>query len=137
MTDFAALLATLARNEVEFIVVGAAAAIAHGSPQLTQNLEIVYERSDANLDRLVAALAEYKPSLRGAPPVPFIWNRSTLSRGLNFALSTSIGDLDLLGEMTGGGSYRDLEAGAIPLKLFQIRCLCLSLPQLTRAKIPE
>jgi hypothetical protein len=62
MTDFAALLAALARHEVAFIVVGGAAAIAHGSARLTQDLDIVYERSPANLDRLVEALADQKPS---------------------------------------------------------------------------
>ena len=31
MTDFAALLAALSKHEVDFIVVGGAAAIAHGS----------------------------------------------------------------------------------------------------------
>jgi hypothetical protein len=45
MTDFAALLAALGRHHVEFIVVGGAAAIAHGSSRLTQDLDIVYERS--------------------------------------------------------------------------------------------
>ncbi len=65
MTDFDALLATLAQHDVAFILVGGAAAIAHGSARLTQDLDIVYERSPANLDRLVAALAEHKPYLRG------------------------------------------------------------------------
>jgi hypothetical protein len=75
MTDFGALLATLGRHKVEFIVVGGAAAIAHGSARLTQDLDIVYERSVANLERLVAALGDEKPYLRGAPPGrPFVWD---------------------------------------------------------------
>jgi hypothetical protein len=39
MTNFDALLATLARREVAFILVGGAAAIAHGSARLTQDLQ--------------------------------------------------------------------------------------------------
>lgn len=118
-----------------FIVVGGAAAIAHGSTRLTQDLDIVYERSTANLDSLVAALGEFKPYLRGAPPgLPFLWDRGTLARGFNFTLVTSLGDIDLLGEIPGGGTYRDLLANAIELHLFQTRCLCLSLRQLIRAK---
>ena len=135
MTDFAALLAALARQEVAFIVVGGAAAIAHGSSRLTQDLDIVYQRSPENLERLAAALAEYKPYLRGAPPgLPFLFDRATLARGLNFTLVTSLGDLDLLGEIPGGGSYEDLLPGTIELQVFQTRCRCLSLPQLIRAK---
>ncbi len=72
MTDFEALLAALTRHEVTFIVVGGAAAIAHGSARFTQDLDIVYQRSQQNLNRLVEALAECKPYLRGAPPgLPF------------------------------------------------------------------
>src|SRR5580700_3192860 len=116
MTNFDALLTTLWRHEVAFIVVGGAAAIAHGSARLTQDLDIVYLRSVANLDRLVAALAEYKPYLRGVPAgLPFIWDRGTLARGLNFTLVTSLGDIDLLGEIPGGGTYEDLSADAVEL----------------------
>ena len=66
MTDFAALLAGLAEHNVSFIVVGGAAAIVHGSSRLTLDLDIVYERSNENLDNLVAALSKLKPYLRGA-----------------------------------------------------------------------
>jgi len=52
MTDFDALLTTLALHHVKFIVVGGAAAIAHGSARLTQDLDIVYERSPENLNGL-------------------------------------------------------------------------------------
>lgn len=135
MTDFDALLTALWRHEVSFIVVGGAAAIAHGSARLTQDLDIVYLRSVANLDRLVAALADYKPYLRGVPAgLPFIWDKATLARGLNFTLVTSLGDIDLLGEIPGGGTYEDLSADAVELQVFETRCLCLSLSQLIRAK---
>jgi hypothetical protein len=40
MTDFEALFATLQRHDVAFIVVGGAAAIAHGSARLTYDLDI-------------------------------------------------------------------------------------------------
>jgi hypothetical protein len=135
MIDFDALLTALGKHEVAFIVVGGAAAIAHGSARLTQDLDIVYDRSPANLDRLVVALAEYKPYLRGVPAgLPFHWDRATLARGLNFTLVTSLGDIDLLGEIPGGGGYRDLLTEAIELHIFHSRCLCLSLDQLIRSK---
>jgi hypothetical protein len=135
MTDFENLLATLARHEVAFIVVDGAAAIAHGSARLTQDLDVVYRRSPANLDRLVSALSDLKPYLRGAPSgLPFVWSRTTLANGLNFTLVTSLGDIDLLGEIPGGGTYEDLVPDAIELHVFGIHCLCLSLTQLIRAK---
>ncbi len=135
MTDFDALLTTLALHRVKFIVVGGAAAIAHGSARLTQDLDIIYERSPENLNRLIAALANHKPYLRGAPlGLPFRWEAATLAHGLNFTLITSLGAVDLLGEIPGGGTYGDLKGGAIELQMFNTRCLCLSLTQLIRAK---
>jgi hypothetical protein len=135
MTDFEALFATLQRQHVAFIMVGGAAAIAHGSARVTYDLDIVYDRSAANLDRLVAALAPYKPYLRGAPPgLPFFWDRQTLARGLNLTLVTSLGDIDLLGEISGGGTYQDLLPGVVEVDMFGTQCHCLSLRQLIRAK---
>ncbi|HLK62116.1 MAG TPA: hypothetical protein VKU19_01655 [Bryobacteraceae bacterium] len=135
MTNFEALLAALARNEVAFIVVGGAAAIAHGSARYTYDLDIVYERTALNMERLVSALAPYEPYLRGAPPgLPFFWDVRTLARGLNFTLVTSLGDIDLLGEIAGGGGYHDLLPNAVALEIFGSPCFALSISQLIRAK---
>ena len=135
MTDFEGLLSTLERNRVEFIVVGGAAAIAHGSARFTQDLDVVYRRSPENLDRLVAALQDLAPYLRGAPPgLPFVWDRATLSHGLNFTLETSLGLIDLLGEIPGGGTYEDLVDSSIEFRLFAGTTKCLGLEQLIRAK---
>ena len=135
MTDFQALLEKLAHGGVEFIVVGGVAATAHGSVRLTADLDIVYQRTPENIKRLVAALETCSPYLRGAPPgLPFQWDEQTILRGLNFTLSTSLGDIDLLGEITGGGGYEELMPHSIILDPFGIRCYCLSLEHLIRVK---
>ena len=55
----------------------------------------------------MAVLRPHAPYLRGAPPgLPFDWSEATVARGLNFTLTTAIGDIDLLGE--GGGDYEAL-----------------------------
>ena len=106
MTDFPALLQALHNVGVEFIVVGGAAATAHGSVRLTLELDVVYRRTTENLTRLVRSLAPIHPYLRGAPPgLPFQWDEDTLRRGLNFTLVTDVGWLDVLGEIAGGGDY--------------------------------
>ena len=136
MTDFRGLLGALTLHRVEYIVIGGAAGIAHGSARLTQDLDIVYRRTPENLINLAAALAGLSPYLRGAPlGLPFLWDAETLRRGLNFTLVTTLGDIDLLGEIPGGGGWEDLHTGAIELEVFDVTCLCLSLPQLIRAKI--
>ncbi|MBV8729045.1 MAG: hypothetical protein JO336_04480 [Acidobacteriia bacterium] len=135
MTDFEQLLRPLVHHGVAFIVVGGAAAIAHGSARYTQDLDIVYQRSPANLDSLVAALAPLKPYLRGAPPgLPFVFDSQTLVRGLNFTLVTALGDIDILGEITGGGTYEDLLPEAVEMDAFGLRCQYLTIRQLIHVK---
>jgi hypothetical protein len=94
MTAFETLIRFTGTAEVEFILVGGSAATAHGSSRLTVDPDIVYSRSQQNLDRLTSCLAHH-PYLRGAPEgLPFQLNVETLRRGLNFTLITDIGALD-------------------------------------------
>lgn len=135
MIDFATLLRTLSGAGVRFIIVGGAAATAHGSARLTQDLDLVYERSHANLERIARALEPHQPYLRGAPPgLPFQLDAETLRRGLNFTLTSKLGDVDLLGEIAGGGGYANLEPHSITIELFGVRCLCLGLDKLIDVK---
>lgn len=105
-TDITGLIRLLSCAGVEFIVVGGVAATMHGSAHVTYDLDILYRRTTDNIQRLAAALAALQPYLRGAPEgLPFVLDAATLTRGLNFTLRTTMGDLDLLGEVTGGGAY--------------------------------
>jgi hypothetical protein len=135
MTDFDRLLRTLGSAQVDFLVVGGVAATAHGSARLTQDLDVVYGRGSQNISRLVTALRPHSPYLRGAPPgLPFDWSEATILRGLNFTLTTDLGDLDLLGEITGGGGYDALLPHTVRLVLFGTECPCLDLEWLIRVK---
>jgi hypothetical protein len=133
--DFETLVSALAAQNVEFIIVGGLAATVHGSARLTQDIDVVYGRSETNLSRLVDALVPYEPYPRGAPEgLPFDWSVDTLRRGLNFTLTTTVGDIDLLGEITEGGGYEDLFPHTIEIKLFGQACRCLDLEWLIRTK---
>jgi predicted nucleotidyltransferase len=135
MTDFKALLRVLSEGGVEFILVGGVAATVHGSARLTLDVDVVYRRTSDNLERLVLALTPYRPYLRGAPPgLPFRWDAATLRRGLNFTLTTDIGDLDLLGEIVGGGAYDQLLVDTTEIRVFGVVCRCLNLERLIAVK---
>lgn len=135
MIHFDTVFGVLVRSGVEFIVIGGAAATIHGSARVTRDVDIVYRRTAENLRRMVDALSPFSPYLRGAPAgLPFLWDESTLRRGLNFTLTTSIGDLDLLGEVTGGGNFEALLAHSSPVQAFGIECLCLNLDKLIQVK---
>lgn len=77
----------------------------------------------------------HAPYPRGAPPgLPFEWSAATVERGLDFPLTTAVGDVDLLGEITGGGDYRALLPHSVNVELFGRPCRCLDLPGLIRVK---
>ena len=135
MTPLERLLRVLDEGGVAYIVVGGVAARAHGSSHLTEDLDISYARDSANLKRLVAALKPLRPYLRGAPPgLPFAWSVATLKAGLNFTLVTTAGAIDLLGDITGGGGYDQLEPHALTIALFGREVRLLDLPWLIRVK---
>lgn len=135
MTDFQALLSVLTSHNVEFLIVGGFAAASHGSVRLTVDLDVVYRRTPENIQRLAAALAGVNPYLRGAPPgLPFRWDEKTISRGLNFTLTTSAGALDLLGEIAGGGAYEALYPDTQEVDIFGMRCRRLTLARLIEVK---
>jgi len=135
VTDFRGLLAALRAAEVEFLLVGGVAATVHGSARLTSDLDVVYSRDPRNLVRLATGLAALHPYPRGAPPgLPFRWDERTLQAGLNFTLGTDLGDLDLLGELSGGGRYEDLVGETIEIAVFGEPIRVLDLPTLIRTK---
>ncbi|HIE92437.1 MAG TPA: hypothetical protein EYQ83_06040 [Acidobacteria bacterium] len=133
--NFSGLLPHLVRHGVRFIVVGGGAAIAHGLARLTYDVDVVYARDPDNLHRLCVALRDQKPYLRGAPPgLPFTWNEQTIAAGLNFTLTTRLGDLDLLGDIPGGGSYEELLPHSESLTVFGIECAFVTLERLIQLK---
>ena len=135
MTDFARLLEALAGNAVEFVVIGGFAATAHGSAHITVDLDIVYRRTAENVRRLASALEPLEPYLRGAPPgLPFRFDAETIGRGLNFTLATIAGDLDAIGEATGGGTYEALLPRSEQRQLFGLDILFVDLETLIRLK---
>jgi predicted nucleotidyltransferase len=135
VTDFEGLLRVLHEAGVKFILVGGMAAIAHGAARVTYDLDVVYERSPQNLRRLAGALRPLKPRLRGAPEdVPFLWDEETLTRGSNFTLITTMGDLDILGYISGAGEYNELAPHTIAIQVEDVPCLCLDLDTLIHVK---
>ncbi len=135
LTDFEGLLRTLSEAGVDYILVGGVAATLHGAARLTQDLDVVYRRSTENLQRLASALIPLRPYPRGAPPgLPFRWDERTLAAGLNFTLITDLGSLDLLGEITGGGTFEELSPHTVLVEPFGVSCRCINLGRLIHVK---
>ena len=135
MINFEATLSALSDRGVTFVVIGGYAATLHGSAYLTRDLDICYERTPENIERLVSALRPYHPRLRGAPEgLPFLFDVETLSNGMNFTLATDLGDIDLLGHLSGLGEFPAVALDAISMPLFGGVCRVASLDSLIRSK---
>ena len=135
MTDFARLITALVGEGVEFVIIGGIAATAHGSAHVTEDLDIVYRRTPENMQRLAKALAPFQPYMRGAPPgLPFQFDPETIRRGLNFTLTTTLGDIDTLGEAVGGGVYDRLFLRSHEVQAFGISCRIVDLEMLIDLK---
>ena len=120
---------------VRFVVIGGWAGLIHGSARSTNDVDFVYARDDENLARVIAALAPHQPYLRGAPPgLPFRWDVQTLRSGLNFTLTTAIGDIDLLGEVAGGGIYENIISQTLEVEAFGVSCRVVTLELLIQLK---
>jgi predicted nucleotidyltransferase len=133
--NFAELLPILDRAGVQFIVIGGGAGIAHGLARLTYDVDVVYSRSPANLQRIIEALRDYQPYPRGAPAgLPFLWDAQMLNAGMNFTLNTTLGAIDLLGEVTGGGSYEKLLPDTVLGVLYGMQVRIVTLEKLIELK---
>src|SRR5438105_4745290 len=125
----------LTRHAVEFMVIGGQAAVLHGSPVATFDVDFCYRRIAENLERLAQALQELHPTLRGAPPgLPFLLDAQSLALGANFTFNTDQGPLDLLGWVEPFGTYEDLLPRAQQMSLGTLNVYVIGLDDLIAIK---
>ncbi|XZE34046.1 nucleotidyltransferase [Pirellulaceae bacterium SH501] len=133
--NFRDLLQVLCDGGVQFILIGGLAGMAHGSARATLDIDVVYERTVSNYDKITKSLAPYSPYLRGVPAgLPFKLDVDTLARGLNFTLTTTIGDIDFLGEVAGGGTYDKLINESEAIRIFGLEIQTVKLETLIDLK---
>ncbi len=135
MFDAAALVRQLTENRVEYVLIGGLAMIVHGSAYVTKDFDVCYNRTPENVAALAAALVPIHPYLRGAPAgLPFRFDVPTIQGGLNFTLTTDLGDLDLLGEVSGLGNYEQVRAQSAAQEMYGLNVQVLSVAGLIAAK---
>jgi predicted nucleotidyltransferase len=130
-----ALLRRLAAAEVDFVVVGGIAAVAHGSVALTQDLDITYASDERNLDRLGKTLVGLDARLRGVTDdVPFVPDGRTLRRTRILTLDTDEGRLDLLAQPDGAPHYAQLRDRAVEAEVGGVEVRIASIEDLIAMK---
>lgn len=133
--DFLGVLRPLAAHEVRYVLIGGVAANAHGSPSVTQDTDICYERSDENLQRLVEALRALNARLRAVDPaMPFQLDAKTLKMGDTFTFETDAGAFDCVGTPAGTDGFRDLIGNATLVDFDGLQAYVASIDDLIRMK---
>ncbi len=120
---------------VEFVVIGGVAARTHGSPRITEDLDICYSTTSSNLDRLAELLLSWNAYPRGVElGLPFIMDRRTLTTNPILTLTTNEGALDLLDIVEGVGDFKAVRGESISVDGGHIPFLAHDLPGLGKAK---
>lgn len=127
----------LARERVDYVLIGALAARLQGFPRLTADADITPARDPANLDRLASALRELDARVytESVPEgLAFDCSAATLGRAELWNLITSAGRLDVAFLPSGTSGYEDLTRGAVRFEVFGVEILAASLPDIIRSK---
>lgn len=131
------ILRQLNDDEVEFVLIGGMAGRIHGSPTVTNDLDICYQRTKINCERLAKTLHELGARLRDLPgdlraPI----DAGTIWQGHNFTFITDAGFFDCLASPEEGAptSYEDLAHGAATVTIANAPIRVCSLEDLIRMK---
>jgi hypothetical protein len=133
----AEILAVLTEHDVRYVLIGGLAAILHGAPHLTTDVDIVPEEGRANLDRLSAALTELNARIRipnDENGVPFGHDGESLARVRVWNLVTDLGNLDITFVPSGTRGYDDLRRDVQTMKVRTIDVPVASLADVVRSK---
>jgi hypothetical protein len=133
--SFYSTIKVLQDHRVRFVVIGGVAATIHGSSHVTNDLDICYDATPDNIDRLVHVLRAIHAELRGAEPgLPFVLDARTLRDSPFLTLTTTEGYLDLLDQVPGVGRYAEAYAVSQRVEWSDLTFWILSLPALIAAK---
>ncbi|HEY2093815.1 MAG TPA: hypothetical protein VGJ81_18235 [Thermoanaerobaculia bacterium] len=131
------ILRQLSDDGVEFVLIGGLAGRIHGSPTVTNDLDICYGRTKINCERLAKTLRKLGARLRDLPadlraPV----DAGTIWQGHNLTFITDAGFFDCLASPEGGvpTAYADLARNAATVMIASAPIRVCSLEDLIRMK---
>lgn len=101
-------MTALEESGVQYVLVGGVAAVLHGVPVNTFDVDVVHARDAENLRRLVIALRGLDACCRQHLPRRIEPLERDLLLPGHRLLMTRSGPLDVLGEIVGGRGYREL-----------------------------
>ncbi|HSI35348.1 MAG: hypothetical protein ACAI43_26055 [Phycisphaerae bacterium] len=122
-------------NGVRFVLIGGYAAIVHGSPIGTEDVDVCAPLDEDNLARILAAVADLHPRFRMRPDKPPVPTDPGALKGFkNLYLHTDLGPMDFLSEVTGIGGYDEVSRHTVGTQVGGYPCRVLDLDGLIRSK---
>jgi predicted nucleotidyltransferase len=135
--DPRSIFEALQRQGVRYVLIGGLAATFHGSPLVTNDVDISPERTRDNLERLSAALKDLGARIRSdavLEGLAFDHNGESLAAADIWNLTTSAGALDVTFVPAGTGGYPDLRGRAIELDVLGLTIPVAALADVVRSK---
>jgi hypothetical protein len=131
--SFREILEVLNRHRVEYIVVGGVAAVIHGAPITTFDLDTLVRVDQGNAQRLLQALTELDARYREHRTLLQPTQDDILAGG-HMLLMTRAGPLDVLGFIGDGQRYEDLKPASSEVDMNFGMLRVLNLNELIRQK---
>lgn len=115
--DAQRILEELARQEVDFVLVGGLAAQTHGNTRMTNDVDVIPAPEPDNLARLAAALRALDARVLNPGHEETEIEASMLPRATIWQFATRHGDIDVLHEAPGAAPYPELRERALVIAL--------------------
>lgn len=128
---------TLARQGVDYVVIGGVATIAHGHTRNTRDVDLMAATDRTNLERLAAAFRELGARLSGVDAQLLgidVYDPRTLASGANFTMETDAGGLDFFTDVPGAAPYQQLRERSLVVDLGGLSIRVAGLDDLIRMK---
>jgi hypothetical protein len=134
MQNLSELTGRLIASQVEFVLVGGFAAVAHGVTLVTRDVDICCRFNAANLMRIQNTFADLHPVHRSRPDLPLELTPEQCAGLMNLYLKTDLGVVDCLGEVLGVGNFEEVLKNSVEVELPYGKCRILDIEALIRAK---
>ena len=134
MQNLSELTRRLVEAQVEFVLIGGFAAVAHGATLVTRDVDICCRFSEANLKRIQHALGQLHPVHLSRPDLPLELTPEQCSSLKNLYLKTDLGIVDCLSEVLGIGDFDAVSKQSLEVELPFGHCRILDIDGLIRAK---
>jgi len=130
--NLAHIAEVLKRHDVDYVVIGGLAVVLQGGETTTHDVDLAFDRSRQNLDRLADALTELSAKPKRWKAGSFRLKTADLAANW-LHLESDSGDIDLIAD-TPGVSYQSIKEGCEKFELDHVTILVASVAELIEMK---